>query len=63
MSGLKKRIEKTEQEMGEDTTVIRGIADFIRYTDKLKKGIGVSKVMFKPNLAKLIRRATQNTKG
>jgi hypothetical protein len=59
MNSLTRRINKIEQKVGSDTTVIRTLTDFIAYTDALKKGVAVGKVEFEPKLAEIIRRSAQ----
>ena len=64
-TSIERRLEKIEQKVGSDTTVIRSRADFTAYTVKVIQGIPVGKVTFGPECAKwveIMRRAAQAQK-
>ena len=59
---LTRRLDKIEQKVGSDTTVIRSRADFTAYIVKVRQGIPVGKVTFGPECAKwveIMRRVAQ----
>ncbi|MGD0572337.1 MAG: hypothetical protein ABSB11_04895 [Sedimentisphaerales bacterium] len=59
LHNLTRRLGKIEQKVGGDTIVIRTLADFLVYTDNVKRGIKVGKVIVEPKLAEIIGRAAR----